>query len=74
MLLCGKLGSVCGLSLSLIASAVSDELEGVPICGLAGVAGESGRGLERSLLSNITGANFTGFQAAGLFNIIGDTL
>ncbi len=71
-LLYSRVGYVYGLDLSLIASALSHELDGVQICGLAGIVGETGKGLQLSLLTNITGESFTGIQATGLINIVGN--
>ncbi len=55
-LLYGRVGYVNGLDLSLIASVITHDLEGVQLCG----------GF------NISGNNFTGLQAVGLFNIVGE--
>lgn len=71
-LLYSRVGYVYGLDLSLIGSAITHDLEGVQICGLAGVVGENGTGIQISLLSNIAGERFTGLQATGLANIVGD--
>lgn len=71
-LLYSRVGYVSGLDLSLLGSAISHELEGAQICGLAAVVGEAGRGLQLSLLSNIVGENFNGIQTTGLINIVGN--
>jgi hypothetical protein len=73
-LLYSRVGYVNGLDLSLIASAISHDLDGVQICGLAGIVGENGRGLQLSLLSNIVGESFEGIQASGLINIAGNRI
>ena len=72
-LLYSRVGYVYGLDLSLLGSAISHDLEGVQICGLASIVGERGQGAQVSLLSNIVGESFTGFQATGLANIIGES-
>jgi hypothetical protein len=71
-LLYSRVGYVYGLDLSLIASAISHDLEGVQICGLGSIVGESGKGMQLSLLSNIVGERFSGIQATGLINIVGN--
>ncbi len=71
-LLYSRVGYVYGLDLSLIGSAITHDLEGVQLCGLAGVVGENGTGIQISLLSNIAGERFTGIQATGLVNIVGE--
>lgn len=71
-LLYSRVGNVYGLDLSLIASAISHDLDGVQLCGLAGIVGETGRGLQLSLLANIVGESFNGIQATGLINIVGN--
>lgn len=73
-LLYSRVGYVNGLDLSLIASAISHDLDGVQICGLAGIVGETGKGLQLSLLSNIVGESFEGIQATGLINITGNSI
>lgn len=73
-LLYSRVGYVYGLDLSLIASAISHDLEGVQICGLGCIVGETGRGLQLSLLSNIAGESFNGIQATGLINIAGNSI
>jgi hypothetical protein len=73
-LLYSRVGYVYGLDLSLIASAISHDLDGVQICGLAGIVGETGKGLQLSLLSNIVGESFEGIQATGLINIAGNSM
>ena len=73
-LLSSRVGYVSGLDLSFVASAISYRLQGVQVCGLFGVVGESGQGMQTSGLINICGEQFTGFQAAGLMNIVGEDL
>lgn len=70
----GRVGYVSGFDLSIIGSAISHNLEGVQICGLASIVGESGQGMQSSGLANVTGMNFTGFQLSGLMNVVGENL
>jgi len=70
----GRVGHVSGLDVSLGASAVSHTLQGVQVCGLLGVAGESGQGVQASGLMSVSGERFAGFQASGLMSVAGERL
>ena len=67
-----KVGSVQGLDLSVGASAIHGRLQGLQICGLLGVVGESGLGMQISGLLSIAGESFLGVQASGLLNVAGE--
>jgi len=87
-LLYSRVGYVNGLDLALGASAITERLNGLQICGLMGVAGESGSGaqfaglmtvagesftgIQGSFLMNVAGTSFQGIQVTGLMNVIGD--
>jgi hypothetical protein len=72
-LIYGHVGYVTGLDLSVFASAISEDLRGLQVCGLAGIVGASGQGVQFSGLSNIVGDRFSGVQMSGLANIIGNS-
>ena len=69
-----RVGYVSGFDFSVIASSITHRLNGVQICGLSSVVGESGQGMQVSGLINVSGGNFKGFQGAGLMNIVGEDL
>lgn len=70
-LIYGKVGSVRGLDISAGASAVSGDLLGLQLCGLVGVAGESGKGIQAAGLISVAGESFLGVQTSGLITVAG---
>lgn len=73
-LIYSRVGYVKGLDLSLIASAITEDLEGLQICGLAGVAGEHGTGIQIAGLAAVAGESFQGLQVSGLASVAGERL
>jgi len=71
-LIYSRVGYVSGVDISLVGSAVSHRLQGIQICGLAGVIGSHGTGVQASGLLSIVGESFSGFQGSGLMNIVGN--
>ncbi len=70
-LIYGKVGSVRGLDISAVGSAINENLLGIQLCGLLGVVGDTGRGMQLSGLINVAGDSFYGIQSTGLFNVAG---
>ena len=73
-LLYGRVGYVSGLDFSFMASGVEHRMEGIQICGLLAVAGESAQGWQSAGLIGVAGERFTGLQAAGLISVAGEDL
>ncbi len=71
-LIYSRVGYVYGCDFSLIGSAISHRLEGIQICGLGAVVGESGLGIQVAGLAAVAGDNFSGLQIAGLANVVGE--
>lgn len=72
-LLYGRMGTVKGLDLAIGGSALTHELKGLQITGIAGVAGDSTSGAQISGLASVTGDDLKGAQVSGLINIAGET-
>jgi hypothetical protein len=72
-LLYGRMGTVKGLDLAIGGSALTYELRGLQIAGIAGVAGDSALGVQISGLASIAGEDLQGAQVSGLINIAGET-
>jgi len=72
-LLYGRMGSVKGLDLAIGGSALTHDLKGLQITGIAGVAGDSASGVQVSGLVSIAGDDLKGAQVSGLINIAGET-
>ena len=68
----GHVGYISGFDMSLFASAVSHRMDGVQLCGLIAVAGESGSGFQASGLITVAGEEFTGVQLGGLLCVSGE--
>lgn len=68
----GHVGRVQGIDLSLIGSAVEDDLRGIQLCGIGGVVGNSMKGIQAAGLFSVSGDRSKGIQAAGLFSVTGD--
>jgi len=73
-LIYSRVGAVKGIDISLIASAITNNLEGLQICGLAGVAGEEGTGIQLAGLAAVAGESFSGLQVSGLASVAGERL
>ena len=71
-LLCGRMGTVKGLDLAIGGSALTHELKGLQITGIAGVSGDSTSGVQISGLVSVTGDDLKGGQVSGLINIAGN--
>ena len=72
-LLYGRMGTVKGLDLAIGGSALSRELKGLQVTGIAGVSGDSTSGAQISGLASVTGDDLKGAQVSGLINIAGNT-
>lgn len=72
-LLYGRMGTVKGLDLAIGGSALTHELKGLQITGIAGVSGDSTLGAQISGLASVTGEDLKGGQVSGLINIAGNT-
>lgn len=72
-LLYGRMGSVKGLDLAIGASALTSELKGIQITGIAGIAGDSASGVQVNGLTSVAGDDIKGGQISGLINVTGNT-
>jgi hypothetical protein len=68
----GYVGWVEGLDLAIFASRVKENIRGIQLTGLAGVAGNSLSGIQASAICNVVGNELRGLQVAGIANVAGD--